>query len=67
MTDIDLTSDYSINDLDAISKQAIKELEAEDYRKQVDKYKEKLRSKKWYHKLIPFKIIIIRRETDGSR
>lgn len=44
-----------------VIKQAKKELEEELFRIAVDKYKEKLYKRKWWHKLIPFKLVIIRR------
>lgn len=49
-------------DLNKIKAQAEKELRDENFRHAVDKYKEKLRAKKWWHKIMPFKIVIIRRE-----
>lgn len=48
--------------LDDIKSQAIKEIQEEDFRNAVDKMKEKMKSEKWYHKIIPFKIVIIRRD-----
>jgi hypothetical protein len=45
-----------------VKKQAIEELEEEQYRKAVDAYKEKLRAKKWWHYLLPFRVVFVRRE-----
>lgn len=45
-----------------IRKQAEKELEEEQYREAVDKYKERLKAKKWYHKLFPYRIVFIKRD-----
>lgn len=38
------------------------EIDHEDYREAVDACKAKLRAKRWWHKLLPFKIVIIKRE-----
>jgi hypothetical protein len=46
---------------DEIIKQARKELEEELFREAVDKEKERILSKKWWHKLLPYKIVLIRR------
>jgi len=49
--------------MDRALQQAKKELEEEEFREQVDVCKEKLRYKKsFWQKLIPFKIIIVRRK-----
>ena len=49
--------------LEEIKKQARKEIEEDDYRQAVDKYKEKLRDKrKFWNKVFPWKIIIIRKD-----
>lgn len=45
-----------------IKEQAEKELKEEQRRHDVDSYKNKLKAKKWWHKLLPFKIVLIRRE-----
>lgn len=52
-----------MENLNQIKEQALKEIQEEDFRVAVDKYKAKLRKQKWWHKLIPFKIVIIRRES----
>lgn len=44
-----------------IIKQAEKELEEEKRREEIERIKENLRKKKWYHKLFPYKIRLIRR------
>ena len=44
-----------------IQKLAMAEIEQEDLRIAIDKCKKKLRSNKWWHKFMPFKIVIIRR------
>lgn len=49
-----------MNSVNDIIKQAEKEIREEDFRDAVEKKKEELRSKKWYHKLFPYKIIIKR-------
>lgn len=38
------------------------ELKEEQRRQAIDEMKEKLRRKPWLHKLLPFKVIIVRRE-----
>lgn len=38
------------------------ELKTELHRKAVDDMKEKLRKEKWYHRLFPWKVSIIRRK-----
>lgn len=48
--------------LDDVRKQAEKEIHEEDFRDAVDLYKMKLRQEKWWHRLVPFKILIVRRE-----
>ena len=45
-----------------IKRQAEREIKEEAFRKAVDKMKEKLRAKKWYHSLFPWKIVIIKRD-----
>lgn len=48
--------------VDKIKEQAEKEIEFEDFRKAVNKYKEKLRFKKtFFDKIFPYKITIIRK------
>lgn len=49
-------------DLEEIKRAAREELEQEQYRKAVVLYKTKLKSVKWWHRLVPFKVVIIRRE-----
>lgn len=49
-------------DQNEIKEQALKELKEEQFREAVDKMKEKLKRAKWWHKLLPFKVIIIRRD-----
>ena len=46
---------------DEIFRQAKQEIEYELFREAVEKEKEKLRAVKWWHKYIPYKIILIRR------
>lgn len=41
---------------------ALKELHEEELRKQVEAYKQKLRSKTWIDKIFPYKIIIVKKE-----
>ena len=45
-----------------IKKKALEEIQREEFRKEVDAYKVKLRAAKWWHKLIPFTIRIERRK-----
>lgn len=45
-----------------IKLQAEKELQEENNRILIDKMKDKLKSKKWWHKIWPYKIVIIRRD-----
>lgn len=45
-----------------IVKQAQDEVNQEKRRALVDIEKEKLKKKKWWHKILPFKIVITRRE-----
>ena len=50
-------------DLNRIKEQATKELKEEEFRKEVEKYKEKLRSQKgFWVRLFPYRILIIRKE-----
>lgn len=49
-------------DIETIKRAAESELDQERLRLAIDKYKEKLKKKKWWHKLLPFKIIITRRD-----
>lgn len=48
-------------DMEAVKLQAKKEIELENFQGAVKKYKEKLKSAKWYHKIFPWKVIIIKR------
>lgn len=49
-------------DIEKIKKQAMEELKEEKFRKEVEKYKQKLKERRTlWEKLFPFKIIIIRR------
>jgi len=45
-----------------VKKLAKSELEGELFREKVELYKNKLRAEKWYHKLIPFVIVIKKRK-----
>jgi hypothetical protein len=50
-------------DIEQIKKQARKEIAEEDFRKAVDEYKEKLRSRRSvWDRIMPFKIIILRKD-----
>lgn len=40
---------------------AQKELDQEAFREKVEEMKQKIKSRKWWHKLLPFKILIVRR------
>jgi len=48
-----------------VKRQAQKEIEEEEFAEAVERYKAKLRQQKWWHKFVPFKVLIVRRETDG--
>lgn len=48
--------------LDEIIAEAKKELEEEQKRSLIEAYKLKLRKKKWWHKIMPYKIVLIKRE-----
>ena len=48
--------------IEEIKKIAEKELEEEDLRIAIDKFKVKLRRPKWYHRLFPYRIVIIKKE-----
>lgn len=50
------------NTINYIKEQALKELEEEEFRNAVEKEKEKIRATKWWHKFIPFKLVLIRRQ-----
>jgi hypothetical protein len=49
-------------DIKQIKQQAIKEIEKELFRKEVDAYKEKLRNRRSFWDIFPYKILIIRKE-----
>lgn len=49
-------------DIEKIKAQAEKEISEENFQRAVQKYKEKLKQRKWWHSLMPFKVMIIRRE-----
>ncbi len=51
--------------LDKVRREAQKEIDEEDFRSAVDRYKIKLRERKWWHRLMPFKVLIVRRDSDG--
>jgi hypothetical protein len=51
--------------LERVRKQAKKEIEEEDFSESVKRYKIKLREAKWWHKLVPFKILLVRRNDRG--
>lgn len=48
--------------IDEIKEMAEKEIQEENLRLAIDKCKEKIKAKKWWHNLMPFKIVIIRRQ-----
>jgi len=54
-----MSDDY--DSLKEIKHQALKEIKEEEFRIAVDKYKTKIRNKKWWHNIVPYKIVIIRR------
>lgn len=49
-------------DIEKIKELAQKEIQEEDFRLAINEYKIKLRKAKWWHRLFPFKIVVIRRE-----
>ena len=49
-------------DLDKVKKTAEAELEQEMFREAVDKMKEELNRRKWWHTIFPYTIKIIRRD-----
>lgn len=49
-------------DIEKIKKTALKEHQEELFREEVELYKEKLRAEKWWHRLIPFVIVIKKRK-----
>lgn len=48
--------------IEKIKQQAVKEIEEEIFRKEVDAYKEKLRNKHSFWDIFPYKILIIKKE-----
>ncbi|MDJ0952537.1 MAG: hypothetical protein QNJ81_02540 [Acidimicrobiia bacterium] len=48
-----------------VKRQAQKEIDEEDFAEAVRQYKIKLRQAKWWHKLVPFKLVLVRRNQDG--
>ena len=46
---------------DKVIELANEEIQEEQFRKAVEKEKDKQRATKWWHKFVPFKIIVIRR------
>ena len=48
--------------IELIKKQAQEELKQEAFREAVGAYKQKLKRRKWWHKLIPYRVIILRRD-----
>ncbi len=53
-------------DRKAIREQALAELEDERFEAAVEAAKIKLRARRWWHALFPFKIVILRRDYDGE-
>lgn len=49
-------------DLELVKSKAYEEIQEENFRVAVEEYKKKLRTKKWWHALFPWKIVFIRRE-----
>lgn len=48
--------------IEEIRKVAKAELEAERLREAIDAYKKKLKEKKWFHRLFPYRIVFIKKE-----
>lgn len=51
--------------LERVRTQARKEIEEDDFAEAVERYKVKLRKQKWWHRLLPIKILIVRRDNRG--
>lgn len=49
-------------DLEEIKKQALKELEQDDFRRAVEQYKRKLQQESLWDRIFPYKIVIIKKE-----
>lgn len=49
--------------LETIKITALKELRDEEFREAVEIYKTKLKAAKWWHKLLPYKVVLIKRES----
>jgi len=49
-------------DSNEVKRKAIAEYKAECFREAVDKYKIKLKQRKWWHRVVPWKIMIVRRK-----
>ena len=47
--------------IDQVRKEARKQIYEEEFQKAVDQYKVKLRQRRWWHVLFPWKIVIVKR------
>lgn len=65
MQDWTTTTMTSEGRLERVRNQARKEIEEEDFSEAVKRYKIKLREAKWWHKFVPFKILLVRRNDRG--
>ncbi len=50
-------------DVNKIKEQAQKEIDQENFRTAVEAMKQKLKRRRWWHKLLPLKVVIVRRES----
>jgi hypothetical protein len=48
--------------IEEVKRMALQELAQDELRKAIDQYKKKLRETKWYHKIFPWRIVIIKKE-----
>lgn len=46
-----------------VRQQAERELKQERFRKAVERYKERMQARRWWHRLFPYTVIITRRDT----
>lgn len=54
--------------IESVKQQALKEIEEEDFRKAVDKYKEELKIKKsFWDSIFPYKVIVIKKGENNGR
>ncbi len=49
-------------DVKEIEEEALREIRQEKMREMIDKRKDQIRRAKWWHKFVPFEILIVRRK-----